>query len=312
MVSEADQLRRAMATFKFTGGVSRFKDKLVSGMIKNGYTPDFAEKTFGQLEGFGSYGFPESHAASFALIAYASNYIKCHHPDVFCAALRNSQPMGFYAPAQIVRDAREHGVEVRPVCVNRSRWDAPRNLSRAWAATPSGLACGWCAGLRRPMPPGSWPLARINPSIASMTCGGALVFLPLRWLSCRRPTPSLHRYASNGVTHSGRPRHCATSRCPCLRRPPNGKHGHAEQQEPKVELRQMTAGHNVVEDYSHTGLSLREHPISFLRRELAERRVVTCAEAMSARDGRWLMGWAGARAPKAGVCQRRDVYHTRR
>ncbi|RYG08258.1 MAG: error-prone DNA polymerase, partial [Caulobacteraceae bacterium] len=101
--SEADQLRRAMATFKFTGGVSHFKDKLINGMVERGYDPAFAEKTFSQLEGFGSYGFPESHAASFALIAYASSWLKCHHPDVFCAALLNAQPMGFYAPAQIVR-----------------------------------------------------------------------------------------------------------------------------------------------------------------------------------------------------------------
>ncbi|MBL8667714.1 MAG: error-prone DNA polymerase, partial [Rhodospirillales bacterium] len=121
--SDADQLRRAMATFKFTGGVSHFKDKLVSGMVARGYTPDFALRTFSQIEGFGSYGFPESHAASFALIAYASSWMKCWHPDVFCAALLNAQPMGFYAPAQIVRDAREHGVDVRPVSVNRSRWD---------------------------------------------------------------------------------------------------------------------------------------------------------------------------------------------
>jgi error-prone DNA polymerase len=118
---EADQLRRAMATFKFTGGVSKFKDKLVGGMVERGYDRGFAEKTFSQLEGFGSYGFPESHAASFALIAYASSWMKCWHPDVFCASLLNAQPMGFYAPAQIVRDAREHGVEVRPVCVNASR-----------------------------------------------------------------------------------------------------------------------------------------------------------------------------------------------
>ncbi|MGN6097452.1 MAG: error-prone DNA polymerase, partial [Bosea sp. (in: a-proteobacteria)] len=120
---EADMLRKSMATFKFTGGVSKFKDKLVAGMVANGYEAEFAEKTFRQLEGFGSYGFPESHAASFALIAYASAWLKCWHPDVFCAALLNSQPMGFYAPAQIVRDARDHGVEIRPVCANASRWD---------------------------------------------------------------------------------------------------------------------------------------------------------------------------------------------
>jgi error-prone DNA polymerase len=120
---EADQLRKSMATFKFTGGVSAFRDKLIDGMVGKGYERAFAEKTFKQLEGFGSYGFPESHAASFALIAYASSWVKCRHPDVFCAALLNSQPMGFYAPAQIVRDAQAHGVEIRPVCINASRWD---------------------------------------------------------------------------------------------------------------------------------------------------------------------------------------------
>ena len=121
--SEADALRRSMATFKATGGVHHFHDKMIAGMIDHGYTEEFAEKTFSQIEGFGSYGFPESHAASFALIAYASSWVKCHHPDVFCCALLNAQPMGFYAPAQIVRDARLHGVEVRPVCVNASEWD---------------------------------------------------------------------------------------------------------------------------------------------------------------------------------------------
>ena len=121
--SEADQLRRSMATFKVTGGVSHFKDRLIAGMVARHYTREFAEQTVSQIEGFGSYGFPESHAASFALIAYASSWMKCRHPDVFCCALLNAQPMGFYAPAQIVRDAQAHGVEVRPVCVNQSRWD---------------------------------------------------------------------------------------------------------------------------------------------------------------------------------------------
>jgi error-prone DNA polymerase len=121
--AEADQLRRAMATFKMTGGVSHFYDKLVGGMVERGYPRDFAERTFKQIEGFGSYGFPESHAASFAKIAYASCWMKHHHPDVFCASLLNAQPMGFYAPAQIVADARKHGVEVRPVSINDSHWD---------------------------------------------------------------------------------------------------------------------------------------------------------------------------------------------
>src|SRR6202161_3627167 len=120
---EADALRRSMATFKFTGGVSHFKEKLIAGMVERGYTAEFAEQTFSRIEGFGSYGFPESHAASFALIAYASAWLKCHHPEVFCAALLNAQPMGFYAPAQIVSDAAIHGVEIRPVCINTSIWD---------------------------------------------------------------------------------------------------------------------------------------------------------------------------------------------
>lgn len=121
---KADQLRKSVATVKFTGGVSRFKDKTVSGIVRNGCFPDFTkEKDFSQLEGFGSYGFPESHVASVALIAYASSYIKCYYPDVFCAAFLNSQPVGFYAPTYIVGDAVKHIVRVRPICVNRSCWD---------------------------------------------------------------------------------------------------------------------------------------------------------------------------------------------
>ncbi|WP_456316385.1 helix-hairpin-helix domain-containing protein, partial [Teichococcus vastitatis] len=120
---EADKLRRAMATFKHTQGVSEVRERLVGGMVRRGYDPELAERVFQQLEGFGSYGFPESHAASFAHLAYASSWLKRWHPSVFAAALLNAQPMGFYAPAQIVRDAREHGVAVRPVDVNQSGWD---------------------------------------------------------------------------------------------------------------------------------------------------------------------------------------------
>ena len=119
---EADQLRRAMATFKLTGGVSHFYDKLVGGMVTRGYPKDFAERTFKQIEGFGSYGFPESHAASFALLVYASAWLKCHEPAAFLCALLNSQPMGFYSPSQLVQDARRHGVTVRPADVNHSQW----------------------------------------------------------------------------------------------------------------------------------------------------------------------------------------------
>ena len=118
---EADKLRRAMATFKRVGTIGTFQRKMIDGMLANGYERDFAERCFQQIEGFGEYGFPESHAASFALLVYASAWLKCRYPDAFAAALFNAQPMGFYAPAQIVRDAREHGVEVRPPDINHSR-----------------------------------------------------------------------------------------------------------------------------------------------------------------------------------------------
>src|SRR5260370_2126728 len=118
--SEADRLRRAMATFKRVGTIGTFQRKMIDGMTANGYEREFAERCFHQIEGFGEYGFPESHAASFALLVYASAWLKCRYPDAFAAALLNAQPMGFYAPAQIVRDVREHGVEVRPLDVNSS------------------------------------------------------------------------------------------------------------------------------------------------------------------------------------------------
>jgi error-prone DNA polymerase len=121
---EADKLRRAMATFKRTGTIGTFKKKMIEGMVARNYPREFAERCFSQIEGFGEYGFPESHAASFALLVYASAWLKCRYPDVFAAALLNSQPMGFYAPAQIVRDLREHGVEVRAIDINHSDWDA--------------------------------------------------------------------------------------------------------------------------------------------------------------------------------------------
>merc|ERR1711969_103347 len=120
---EADRLRRALATFKKHGNVSEFRARFLNGMRDKGYDTDFAARCFSQIEGFGSYGFPESHAASFALLVYASAWLKYRHPAIFACALLNAQPMGFYAPAQIIRDAREHGVEVRPVDVNRSFWD---------------------------------------------------------------------------------------------------------------------------------------------------------------------------------------------
>ena len=148
---EANGLRRAMATFRKMGTIQTYEDKMVGRMVARGYDPEFAKRCFDQVKGFGEYGFPESHAASFALLVYVSSWLKCHHPDVFCAALLNSQPLGFYAPAQIVRDAREHGVEVRPVDVNYSEWDStievcspagPRHGLGQVAPARSLVSCG--------------------------------------------------------------------------------------------------------------------------------------------------------------------------
>ena len=287
--SEADQLRRSMATFKHTGGVSKFRDKLVNGMIAKGYERDFAEKTFKQLEGFGSYGFPESHAASFALIAYASSWLKCHHPDVFCAALLNAQPMGFYAPAQIVRDARDHGVEVRPVCINASRWDCTLEPSgredrlavRLGLRMVRGLANTDAAAIvatRADDPFSSvddlWRRAGVS-SASLVQIAEADAMHPSLKLARREAL-----WAIKGLRDEPLPLFTAAS----IREARTV----LELEEPAVALRPMTAGGEVVEDYGHVGLTLRDHPIAFLRADLSARRIVTCAEAMQSRDGRWL------------------------
>jgi error-prone DNA polymerase len=286
---EADQLRRAMATFKFTGGVSKFKDKLVDGMIERGYEREFAEKTFSQLEGFGSYGFPESHAASFALIAYASSWIKCWHPDVFCASLLNAQPMGFYAPAQIVRDARDHDVEVRPVCINASRWDCtlePVDDDRFAVR----LGFRQVRGLSN----------KDGAEIVAARADRPFESVDDLWRRADVPVASLVQLAEADAMNEslGLARREALWALKALRDEPLELFAAAAQREartieevrePTVSLRPMTSGGEVVEDYRHVGLSLRQHPASFLRADLASRRIVTCADAMNARDGKWLM-----------------------
>ncbi|WP_313195177.1 error-prone DNA polymerase [Shinella zoogloeoides] len=287
---EADQLRKSMATFKFSGGVSKFKDKLVAGMVKNGYSADFAERTFSQLEGFGSYGFPESHAASFALVAYASSWVKCHHPDAFCAALLNSQPMGFYAPAQIVSDAQAHGVEVRPVCINASRWDCTLEDAGDEAMKVVRLGMRMVKGLS------TADAARIVAARADepfSTADGL-------WRRSGVPTAALVKLAEADAFRPslGLQRRDALWAIKALRDEPLALWAAAaeretrqvsEVQEPDVSLPAMRTGHEVVEDYSHTGLTLRQHPVSFLREDLRRKRIVTCAEAMAQRDGQWLM-----------------------
>jgi error-prone DNA polymerase len=286
---EADQLRKSMATFKFTGGVSAFRDKLINGMVANGYDQAFAEQTFKQLEGFGSYGFPESHAASFALIAYASSWVKCWHPDVFCAALLNAQPMGFYAPAQIVSDAKKHGVEVRPVCVNASRWDCTleptddesRFAVRLGIRMVKGLANANGAAIvanRADRPFVSvddlWRRAAV-PSAALVQLAEADAFGPALELARREALWAIKALRDEQLPLFAAAAARETDPVP-------------EVDEPAVMLRPMTAGSEVVEDYGHVGLTLRSHPIAFLRADLHTRRIISCTDAMQARDGRWL------------------------
>src|SRR5438477_4663246 len=139
--AKADKLRRAMATFRRSGTIHKLKDDFINGMLGNEYEREFAERCFKQIEGFGEYGFPESHAASFAILVYVSSWVKWYFPEAFAAALLNAQPMGFYAPAQLVRDAREHGVEVRPPDVNASDWDC---TLEATGAKYHAVRLGFC------------------------------------------------------------------------------------------------------------------------------------------------------------------------
>ena len=284
--SEADQLRRSMATFKFTGGVSHFKDKLIEGMVDKGYEREFAERTFSQLEGFGSYGFPESHAASFALVAYASAWMKCHHPDIFCAALLNAQPMGFYAPAQIVRDATEHRVLVRPVCVSASRWDC--TLERRGDGGPGRavrLGLRMVKGLQNEY--GAQLVAR----------RGNILYASVEeiWRRAGIPPAQLERLAEadafQGMALDRRQalwsvRGLADTVMPLFAAADGAGSPQPELVEPVVPLMPLRDGREVVEDYASVGLSLRRHPVSFLREELQSRGMIACRELLHARDGR--------------------------
>jgi error-prone DNA polymerase len=291
--TEADQLRRSMATFKFTGGVHKFQDKLIKGMLDNGYTPEFAERTFRQLEGFGSYGFPESHAASFALIAYASSWMKYYHPDVFLVAILNAQPMGFYAPAQLVRDAREHGVEVRPVDVNLSDWDC---TLEATDVKYHAVRLGFC--MVRSM---NQKLAeqlvdrRTFGRIAEKRKGRRFTSIEDVWRRAAVPVSTLqHIAAADGFRGLGLSRRDAAWAIKALRDDALPLFAEAddragilrpEAMEPPVQLPAMTAGREVVEDYRSTGLSLRAHPLAFLRESLRARGYAPCQSIRSARNG---------------------------
>ena len=270
----------SMATFKLTGGVHQFHDKLISGMERNGYSREFAEKTFKQIEGFGSYGFPESHAASFAIIAYASCWVKCHHPDVFCCALLNAQPMGFYAPAQIVRDAIAHGVEVRPVDVNHSRWDSTlepgdgRYLAvRLGLRMAKGLAEEH--GLKIVLQRGEHAYASVEEL----------------WRRAGVPVAALERLAEADAYRSlHAERRDAIWAIQALRDDPLPLFAAADNRpeivEPPLALAPMRPGRTVVEDYGSVGLTLRQHPVAFVREDLAKQGMVACGDLERMRDGR--------------------------
>ncbi len=259
---EADRLRRSLATFKKHGNVSEFHDRFMKGMAKNGYDADFAARCFSQIEGFGSYGFPESHAASFALLVYASAWIKCHHPGIFACALLNAQPMGFYAPAQIVRDAREHGVEVRPVCVQSSFWD---NVMEADGEGGLALRLGFRQIKGVSEEDATW-----------LTAARGNGYREVRdvWRRAGLPPGVVARLAEADVFAAlGIPRREALWAAKALagEKPLPLFAGDIEGEaidEPAAVLPAMTEGEQVVEDYVSSRLTLRRHPLALLRDRL--------------------------------------------
>lgn len=256
---EADRLRRALATFKKQGNISDFKTRFLRGMAKNGYTDEFARRCFSQIEGFGSYGFPESHAASFAFLVYASAWLKCHYPGIFACALLNAQPMGFYAPAQIVRDARAHDVTILPVCINDSYWDNTmqpdgqgRLALRLGFRQIKGLReddAAWISAARGNgyrLVEDVWRRAGLAPAVM-VRLAEADVFAGL----------GLSRRAALWEAKALR----SVSPLPLFRDDIEGE-GIIE---PVASLPQMGLGEEVVEDYAAMRLSLRAHPVALLR-----------------------------------------------
>ena len=297
--AEADRLRRAMASFRNYGTIHRFRDKFVEGMVGKGYERGFAERCFKQIEGFGDYGFPESHAASFALLAYISSWLKHHYPEVFACALLNSQPMGFYAPAQIVGDARGHGVEVRPADVNHSRWDCtleppgdgsppqPRRALRLGLRQIRGLREEDAARIvdaregRYRSPADLWRRAGVSPS----------VLVRLARADAFASTGLDRRQAAWAIGSLARAGPMPLFDPPAGAGPPR----------PEPALPAMSAGEQVVADYRTTGLSLKQHPAALLRKRL-ERRGVRPARELEELS-------AGARVAVAGIvlCRQRPA-----
>lgn len=292
--SEADNLRRAMATFRRNGDIGSFRDRFIAGMAANGYPIEFAENCFKQIEGFSDYGFPESHSASFALLAYASSWMKCHYPDAFTCAILNAQPMGFYSSSSLVRDFREHGGEVRPVDVNHSAWDhglEPTGHRGAGTAAGGGRFA-LRLGLRQVDGLGEAAGRRLEAAR-----GGGFDSVRDVYFRTRLPVRALTRLADADAFRSiGLDRRAALWAVRGLGGPESGSGGGRGavedlplfaspgggsaatfQDEAEVALPAMPLGEHVVEDYRALSLSLKAHPVSFLRARLAARRVVPAA-----------------------------------
>ncbi|HYE53771.1 MAG TPA: error-prone DNA polymerase [Chitinophagaceae bacterium] len=273
---EADQLRRSMATFKLNGVVGKFKEKLISGMIKNGYTPEYADRIFKQLEGFGSYGFPESHAASFALLVYVSAWIKCFYPDIFACALLNSMPMGFYQPAQIIIDARNHGVEVRPADVNHSNWDNKlEEMSGKYCALRLGFR--QVKGLR----------ADDMEILINARKNGFFSIRELR--DAGVPESALEKLADADAFRSmGLDRRQALWQVAAKNDQPVALFAGQKNEdaaEHSITLPRMSLSEHVVQDYASTSLSLKAHPVSFVREKLSLLHIISTGELINRNHG---------------------------
>lgn len=274
--AEADELRRSMATFKLKGLVSKFEKKLITGMTNKGYSADFAKRIFKQLEGFGSYGFPESHAASFALLVYVSSWLKCYYPDVFAAALLNSMPMGFYQPAQVVIDARNHGVDVRSIDVNYSSWD---NTLEEQSGKSRALRLGFrqIKGIREEDMD-----ALIKARKHHFTSLPAL-----RHAGVSQAT--LEKLADADAFRSlGMDSRKALWEVSALLDMPIGLFEGQTQQAPlegQIALPFMSQAEHVVQDYASTALSLKAHPLSFTRDKLRSLNIKSSKELADLRDG---------------------------
>ncbi|MBC7889189.1 MAG: error-prone DNA polymerase [Ferruginibacter sp.] len=273
--AEADELRRSMATFKAKGLVTKFEEKLIKGMMERGYQLEYARRVFKQLEGFGSYGFPESHAASFALLVYVSSWIKCYYPDVFGCAILNSMPMGFYQPAQIIGDAGKHGVELRPVDINYSVWD--NQLEEK-----SGKYCVLRLGFRQVK-------GLRQDDIKILLTGRKKMYNSINELrDIAIPETALEKLADADAFRSiGLDRRQALWEVSTKDRPVALFSGQpaTDAQGENISLPVMTISEHVVHDYAATALSLKAHPVSFVREKLDQLHILSAKQLSTFKDG---------------------------